>query len=633
MKQFAPAAVVLLCLACVATAGSAPQSIRSGWVGVDMSSRYDFSMLEPMAAHGMNTVLLALEHHSDDEMLETFDRWQRRTDALGLRVFCGVMLWNKGDLDRFPLDRTFADARGKAMRRTPCPNDDGFWQRRVTDLYMRIAKWSRDRANVDGILLDAELYGGDVGTYRSACFCDPCRREVAAEMGIDESALGLEGEEAVAAYTSASEAIVARRKKQTRIAVHAENPRLILAAYDVDGSPVPFYRGLIRAWGTPERPFLVCSAGTYQTGYTTTLQPDRIEQCRAWGLHVEWLGGLWTKRIPHENLAENLYYMARDTRGYWLYHMRSFSTPVPSAARLPGLGALAYWKQIKRAHREIDAWQQSRGRHDSTLTIRPFQTAPPGVDTTRHRPVKLAAGDDPPDDLPGFLLRHTEQLFHIAADRGDTVSLTLHFDSAHPTKKKMDAAAIVVVDPAGRVVLHDAFRRSDFGDDRGPHGRFVGSRDVTFEAGQAGTYSLFVKSVYYAFNISASSHPWIASMGYPNGTNYTRVDYPEHLFLVTRAGAANARIDVTCTPMNRPGTITLRDSDGRTLASGQIQGDPRAKHRGSLTLEFKPGAGPQVVRMTFEPAGRMRDTNLYPGDGFTPWIGATADAPFPAEAH
>jgi len=190
--------------------------------------------------------------------------------------------------------------------------------------------------------------------------------------------------------------------------------------------------------------------------------------------------------------------------------------------------------------------------------------------------------------------------------------------------------AIVLVDPSGVVVRAEAFRRDDFGDKRSPQGRFVSTMDLVFRAEMGGAYSLFMKSVYYAFNIRASSHPWIASMHYPGGQDYTRVDYPECLFIQTEADAAEASIQITCTPMNRPARIAILNLGGRTLAEGAIQGAPKSQRRGSLTLQFAPRiADGQIVQMRFESPRPMRDVNLYPTEGFTPWIGASPEAPFP----
>ena len=54
---------------------------------------------------------------------------------------------------------------------------------------------------------------------------------------------------------------------------------------------------------------------------------------REWGAHAQLVLGIWINRIPDENCAENLYHMAANTRGYWIYDLMSLAK-MPCAANM-----------------------------------------------------------------------------------------------------------------------------------------------------------------------------------------------------------------------------------------------------------------------------------------------------------
>jgi hypothetical protein len=395
------------------------------------------------------------------------------------------------------------------------------------------------------------------------------------------------------------------------------------------------------AWGTPEVPVLIFSESTYSTGYHSAYArpgkpivrstgsyvqgqaskfgqadyPGYIQEWQQrwkdWGAHAEFVGGLWINRIPEENFAENLYHLAKNTRGYWLYDMLSLGDNPPS--KLPGNGPEAYWQEITRANLELDKLLESKGAYVSKLKVRNFSLPAPSVSLELWKKVDLPLIKAAPGRAE-FLSRGAEQIFYIPAARNDEIKLTIVGDSAHPTKLKEGAVAIVLVDPTGQVIKWDKLTREDFSKSRQPNGRYAGRREVSFQAPEAGTYSLFLNGGgRYAYTIGASSHPWVASLQQPKGTCLWR---PKKIFVRTLPGAKQAELWFGTSNTT---TVNVIDPKGRQLASGTIASG------GKVTIDL-PQAKAQVLMVTFEGGSIVTLTRVT---GLEPWFCSSPNAPFP----
>jgi len=459
--------------------------------------------------------------------------------------------------------------------------------------------------------------------------------------------MDLSDEVTLAVYRETSTKCTRRILEELRKEVHTAYPRCLLGGYLLDhitwdGFTPPFYKAMTLAWGTRSTPVLVFSEATYQPGYHAAFarpgkpllrptgstvagrpspfgQGDHpgyiqgwLERWRQWGAHAEFVGGLWINRIPEENLAENLYHLAKHTRGYWIYDMLSLGAQPRD--RLPGSGAPAYWAAIALANRELDLWLRSDGAPVSELRVRPFTLPAPGVSLSLWKGVDLPFVRARPP-APEFMFRRAEQSFHIPAAAGDDVQLTILADSAHPYKKKRDAVAIVVVDPNGQVIRRDKLTIEDLDTKPRPDRRYGGRREVTFRAGKTGTYALFLNGLRYAYTLGASSHPWLAFLRQPQGT---RLWCPKKLFVRTLAGAREGEIRF------RSGNTTearISDVGGKVLASQRI-----GPEGGSITFPLRERAV-RVLQVTFRGGAVLGLTGVA---GLEPWLAPSKDSPWPS---
>ena len=618
----------------------------------------DFSMLPDMARKGMNSIFTSGAEHfvgadgkptmrlAESRHLPSLNRWQRETHSLGMQLFPLSNIYGTGDRKRWPLTRSYVGLDGKKLLHTPCPNDAEFWHGKLTNVFVEIARWARDKPNVPGIILDAEMYGADRSGFPDACFCDDCRSEMGAELGIDAQDINLEDEEILEKYREISTRNLERIYEQTRQQVHAVYPDCLLGGYILDHGGMddftpPFYKAITRAWGTPELPVLVFSESTYSSGYHAAYaRPGKpliratgsytqgrpslfgqgdypgyiqewIKRWKEWGAHAEFVGGLWLDRIPEENLAENLYHMAKNTRGYWLYEMLSLGdNPL---RKLPGGSRPAYWQAIAQANQELDKWLASKGSHVSELTVRPFTLPAPAVSVALWEPVdlpRLEAAAAPAE----FMFRGAEQIFCFPAAAQDWVQVTVLADSAHPYKLKVDAMAIVMVAPDGSVIKRDKLTIENFDKTRRPDGRYGGNRKLAFRAAKNGTYGLFLNSGgRYAYTLGDCSHPWLARF------HKTRVRFwnPKKIYLKTRPDARQARLHFGT---GHTYQISILDQSGNQLVSQQVGTRDQAITLGLETTKS------QTLTVDFEGHGVV---TMIGSEGLHPWFAASPDSPFP----
>ena len=100
-----------------------------------------------------------------------------------------------------------------------------------------------------------------------------------------------------------------------------------------------------------------------------------------------------------------------------------------------------------------------------------------------------------------------EVLFYIPVKAGDNVQLTVLADSAHATKVKIDAMAIILVTPDGKVIKRDKISAENLiAGTEMPNGRYTTDRQVQFKATETGVYGLYLKSMRYEYTLGDCSH-------------------------------------------------------------------------------------------------------------------------------
>ena len=622
----------------------------------------NLSMLEGMARNGMNSIFVSLGGHMLDSnhpeavgkrftlgphQRAGLDRWQQATAEHGLKFFPMIELYGTDDRKRWPLERSFLDLSGKQYANTPCPNHAGFWDKKIIPFYLEVARWAKDKPNVPGILMDPEMYGADRSSFVDDCFCNHCRVDIARQLGTDAENLNLEDRQTLANYRNISAQIVEQHASRLRMAVHQIVPNCLLGGYILDHfgqghDSSAFYKGTTMGWGTAELPVLIFSESTYETGYHAAYaKPDRpllrgtgsgsvfglgdhpgyVEHVKRaykqWGAHAQLVLGIWINRVPDENFAENLYHMAKNTRGYWIYDLlplgeRSLRQE-HSRMALPGGGQAAYWSVVRRANDELDKLQ-AQPNYESPLQVRPFSLPAPAVDLNSWVKIDLAHAGEPAQHM-NFLTRRSEGHYYFPARAGDHVQLAVVIDSAHPTKKKRDAVGVVLLDPQGKVFRQEKLTYSDLGELPGPDGRWHGERQVSFDADQTGTYCVMLDGIRYAYGLSACSQPWVAAV-----SSQMHLYTPRTFFLRSQSGYETVTL-----VFGSPVQVEVSDAQGKKYpVSYHVASEDT--HKLMITL---PDSKPRTLAVAFQ--GTPNTLMLKSHAGIQSWLGSQLDAPFPGE--
>lgn len=415
---------------------------------------------------------------------------------------------------------------------------------------------------------------------------------------------------------------------------------LIFDHVDYQGVVPPINKAFMTAWGTPGNPVLVFTESTYSSGFHAAYarpgkplvratgstvagksspfgmgtHPGYIEEWyerwEQWGAHAEMMGGLWIDRIPHENFAENLYHMAKRTRGYWIYDSLQLGDNPPT--RLPGEGAPAYWEAVAHANGELDRWEASGRTYESALKVRPFTLPGPGIDYSDWKNPTLPVTGNPGTPA-GFLFRGVQQPFYIPAAAGDEVRLTIDADSAHPFKLKDDSTTVVVVDAERNVVFKDKMTRGDFDPIQREDKRYSGSKTISFKSPVSGTYVLYLSGKRHAYTIGASTHDWITSLE----DGMVLFD-PKAWYFQASGKEPEVRY-----LFGSPVKVRAVDAKGQSL---EIRRQTSTAGEHDLFIRLKE-PGRQIVRLEF--AAPIRVLRFKAEKGLTPWFASSATAPFP----
>ena len=370
----------------VATVGAAPskcydwilkEKLRGGY----LSAHSPRSAAARMAAIGMNAVLPkfgGLTYPASEANLTLLREWSEATRAAGIHLL-PVLNFRGGETEKILGARREVTAAGQTMERTPCPLDEQFWNTYVLGRAVCLARLG-EVLHIDGVVIDPEMYGADHTTYRGVCYCSTCLREflLAASMPVPE----VWPAPAARAEWLASSKLADRFRQhfidrikgfcvRVERAVHELNPDFLLGVLLLD-YPHPFMRGMAEGLGTARHPVLGFSETTYSSGYTKYVGAQQ-KTFASFPSHVLFFPGLWIRQFPTENIAEQCYACARESRGYWIYTFESLEEDVRN---FPGYVLREpherYWDAMRIANVELGRWIASGGQYESPLRVRSF---------------------------------------------------------------------------------------------------------------------------------------------------------------------------------------------------------------------------------------------------------------------
>ncbi len=351
-----------------ANGNNAAEKLRAAFSGIGVAED-DERRLALLKQHGFNAALVC-----DSGLAVNIPRWKelgRLADQYDLRLFPIYTFAGTAEITAWLgsfAPYTMPD--GTPTERTPCPLNAEYWDQSVAARWEQLALLST-QVPLAGLLIDTEMYGGNIAVYEQPCLCDQCWQEFvfAFAAANPEHAAVIEQAQLPAAqrnrfltqqrlwpqYTAIQEQRLQRLAAQIERRIHRINPALELGimAY-VDSW---FYHSLIRGLGTSTQPVNVFSETFYIRGWSpdvlteqTTIKQDGVAQ---------YLPGLWQGRFFPEDLSAQASELAKQTDGYWLFSADSLWTDKPKSGHytLHGMPA-EYWTAWNKANVMIRQGQQ-----------------------------------------------------------------------------------------------------------------------------------------------------------------------------------------------------------------------------------------------------------------------------------
>lgn len=335
-----------------------------------------------MKAVGMNLLMPkfgGLQAPPTEDNIKLLRAWGDSAKANGLHLM-PVYNFRGGSTEALLSDRREVSITGETMQRTPCPLDEAFWNRYIIGRAVWLAEHARD-LNLDGCIIDPEMYGADHTTFNTPCYCADCLREFAAGLPAGGPA-GLRdlapGDRARWLKDNGLEAQFAQHfvdrikgfSQTLEQQCHAQAPDFLIGVLLLD-YPLLAHKGMAMGLGTETHPVLGFSESTYSSGYEPYVD-QQVKTFADMPAHVLFVPGLWQQQFPTENLAEQYYTCAAHSAGYWIY---TFESLLEDTSKSPGYSLREplerYWDAAKVANGELDRLAANPA-YASTLKVREF---------------------------------------------------------------------------------------------------------------------------------------------------------------------------------------------------------------------------------------------------------------------
>ncbi len=573
--------------------------------------------LEALKANGCNTLLTKFAQLSIDlppEAVERVKLYAQWSEELGLHFLPIVNLLG-GSPERKYLattKRRETDAKGRVYAKTPCPLDRGFWQAAYEKRGKLMASLSQDCA-IDGFVLDPEMYGADHTIFGGGgCFCDECFREFYQAQGLQapdvpaaERAQALKAAKLERKYREWQIDTVAQMAAESRKAIHAINPRLVLGVLLLDYD-VWCMDGWRRGLGTAASPVIAFSEITYGSGYTKYVD-DQVKLYGEQGGRIVFCPGLWLNKFLAQEVPGHLYEMAAHSAGYWLYTTYSLARPpekLSAGYALPETQE-AYWAAIKRANEELDRraaagpGYRSRLKVENAPAMERVQAA--GVHKPLVEKLKPVPGAEPePRDLkaPATQVRGSAR-YLIQAEAGERIRIRM---KSVKLGNYQDEGAYALLARARKVVKSGELSLQR-------------ATEVALEPKQAGLYELLVlgrSNPFYAAIDARHAVLEVPAKGLHLLAKCTR------MYFWVPAGVSSFEMKVSGTGAGETAKLTVYRPTGEVAGEADTEGGPKAELRLTAAPEEQSAVWSLVVEKGKE--GIFEDATLHVDPKIPPYL-------------
>jgi hypothetical protein len=556
----------------------------------------NIKLLERMAQAGMNAAIpkfgsiAAPVRESSTAMLR---KWADECKRLNLAFVPLINWWSVYDATWLENYNPVVTDSGKVLENTPCPYTRDFWDRSITPRLVAVSQ-ALGEGDIAAVGIDMEMYGAEIADYTGGCYCDGCfsrylqakGRSGALPAPADRGRIIKEADE-LDAYQAVQREAARTFAAACREAFHKVRPGIRLAVLHLD-QPIPLQEGLALGLGTPGLPVFCLTEKTYSNGYTPYIALAQ-ESFREMGAFVDLLVGISQSRFSPANIAEQLYYSAHDSYGYWVYTMETFE--MLDYHPLPGTPE-EHWAGIEEANRELDRLGKD-GNYQTSLRMRSFEPPPFPLPWSGFQMYDLVPRPGVPSSFPGAWLRKANWVYFYAR-QGDSIEfeMTRVQVGTYP-----DLPSIGMVSPTG-VFLGEGTAKMD--------------QPVVLQAlaPETGVYGLVVESGGSAAVITRASHPYAVHIAQPLGARFVTTLSP--LFVALSPDAATIGFEFVTETSAEAVKGTVFSESGAQLWSGVVEGPTK------ISLDRPAGT---LVEIRFEqlPDHLMDDVHVRGGQGVLPF--------------
>lgn len=553
--------------------------IRGGLMGLN-----DIELLPMMRQEGMNAAMVVFAEMPDPlsaNIRNRVTRWASACDQAGVKFMPIITLWGPVEKDYFKPQYHFL-AGGVEYKNTPCPTEPAFFQRVIRNRLATLARLSKTLP-IAGAIIDIEMYGAEYQGYpQDFCECDYCFGHFQASRGSAEQVepgkrqAYLLQKGLMEDYKKFQIGQVAQMAGNAKEEVEVIAPDFAIGVLQLD-KVNQHNLGMAEGFGKSGKNPVICFCEhTYMSGYSEYI-PQTIKKFKDIGLNTEFVAGIWQDQIPVENLAEQYYYCAKASDGYWIYQM-----PTLNARDWKGLLAAPredYWKAIEKADAELDKLAQNSG-YVSEFKLRTFATPLPPVNFKSIK-VKSLQYVEPGAKLDAQaepLALDGEHKLVFVAERGDRMK----FEVSYRKRGIMhsDHGQVTLLTDKGDVLSQDTATSDK-------------NAVIDATASYTGTYVIYLNSARDILRVVAFTHPYSIDAGQWPQAQLLKPNTP--LYLWKPAGADSARLKQLVNGLFDSVTVTFTGEDGSVIAQYDIVSVqtntislPRSDRDEIVTMRIKP---------------------------------------------
>ena len=529
----------------------------------------DHDHLAKLAAGGLNTVLLTFGGVEVDTpegvaLLQKRAGWCKE---LGLHMFVSNRLCGGPQELRHlvPGGRCYVNGAGVALTKTPCPIDPEFWEMVVTNRWLLAARESLEH-QIDGVVLDPEMYGADEAGFPGYCYCEYCFRGFLdnRQFKIDTPAAAervkwLRAKGLATEYRAWQRQRAAALARGTEQAVHAVNPDLVLGVLMLDAN-----NWYTNAWalgfGKPGMPVIAFSENTYGTGATSYIAQTR-SRFKELGAAAVLCPGLWLQRFEVKDLAGQLFHVAQGSAGFWVFTTYGLSLPAEEtptndySLRPPHE---QYLEAFRLAGSELDRQLQEGAAFVPKLVAVQRQASPRaslsaagllGAAEVNLRPL-VPRGRSAPLPPKPTLLRYGA-VYYLLASAGQQIAGELTGVRAGHQEK---APVFALIAPGGEVVAEGVMKLGE-------------PVPLKVTAGAAGVYKLAITTEANMFSVKLDVPHVVLSATAGDGASV--VQHANRMYLYVPADVEEFRIEVGTPYAAEQAKLVVWDPSGKEEATAE----------------------------------------------------------------